>query len=117
MMSLLATARQPASLVGDPIVFAPLPRPAVLAVAGPDDDEPRYVIHVPVQAPDLPTALDLAASIATSLDFPPQVYVAETAVSEEGNQRRRHRVFCDRLLPGRRRCVRRAEHEGLCSPR
>jgi hypothetical protein len=103
--------------MGDPDVFAPLPRVAVRAVAGSDDDEdPRYVLHVPVDAPDLPAALDLAASIATSLDFPPQVYVAETAVSEEGNQRRRHRVFCDRLLPGRRRCLRRAEHEGACSP-
>jgi hypothetical protein len=115
-MTLPAIARPHAFVMGDPMVFAPLPRAAVLAIAGSDDEDPRYVLHVPVDAPDLPAALDLAASIATSLDFPPQVYVAETAVSEEGNQRRRHRVFCDRLLPGRHRCVRRAGHEGDCSP-
>lgn len=99
----------------DPAVFASLPHAAVAAVAG-SDDEPRYVLHIPMEAPDLPKALEIAASLATSLAFPPQVYIGETAVSEEGNQRLRHRVFCDRLMPDRRRCARRAGHEGTCDP-
>lgn len=85
------------------------------AVAG-SDDEPRYVLHVPMEASDLPSALNLAAALATSLPFPPQVHIGETAVSEEGNHRVRHRVFCDRLMADRRRCVRRAGHDGKCSP-
>jgi hypothetical protein len=112
----LCAQERPAPDAGDPIVFAPLPRAVVRAVAAGGDESTRYIVHLPVDAPNLPAALDLAASIATSLAFPPQVYVGEAAVSEEGNQRRRHRVFCDRLLPGHRRCVRRAEHEGPCSP-
>ena len=101
--------------VADPAVFAPLPRAAVGAVTG-SDDQPRYVLHVPMEAPDLPGALDFAAALATSLAFPPQVHIGETTVSEEGDQRLRHRVFCDRLMRDRRRCVRRAGHEGTCSP-
>jgi hypothetical protein len=115
-MTLCAQERPPTSDAGDPVVFASLPSAVVRAVTDADDENPRYVIHLPVDAPNLLAALDLTASIATSLAFPPQVYLGEAAVSEEGNQLRRHRVFCDRLLPGRRRCVRRAEHEGPCSP-
>ncbi|HEX7745883.1 MAG TPA: hypothetical protein VF462_11545 [Micromonosporaceae bacterium] len=69
-----------------------------------------------MEAPHLPGALDLAAALATSLAFPPQVHIGETAVSAEGDQRLRHRVFCDRLMPDRRRCMRRAGHEGRCNP-
>jgi hypothetical protein len=114
LMTLCVQEPPPAPDAGDPIVVAPLPRPVVQALAAAGDK--RYVVHLPVDAPDLPAALDLAASIARSLAFPPQVYVGEAAVSEEGNQRRRHRVFCDRLLPGHQRCGRRAEHEGPCLP-
>jgi hypothetical protein len=105
----------PAPGDADPVVLAPLPRTAVAAAAGSDDDL-RYVLHVPIEAPDLAGALDLAAEVATSLAFPPQVHIGETAVSEEGNQRVRHRVFCDRLMPDRRRCTRRAGHDGSCTP-
>lgn len=95
-------------------VFVPLPRRAVEAVAGGDSEAPRYVIHLPVVAADLATALDLAASLARSLTFLPQIEVGDTTVSEEGRPDVRRRVFCDRLLPDRRRCAKRAGHDGPC---
>jgi hypothetical protein len=82
----------------------------------PRTESQGYVLHIPIDAPDLAGALDLAAVLATSLAFPPQVHIGETAVSEEGNQRLRHPVFCNRLLPDRRRCMRRAGHDGACAP-
>ncbi|MEH1165276.1 hypothetical protein V6V47_07805 [Micromonospora sp. CPCC 205539] len=38
-------------------------------------------------------------------------------MSEEDQQFLRHRVFCDLLLPGGRRCVLRADHDGPCACR
>jgi hypothetical protein len=115
-MSPRTDSRWPPPGAADPIVFAPRPRKAVAAMGAGSDEEQRYVLHVPMEAPDLPGALDLAAALATSLAFPPQVHIGELAVSEEGNQRLRHRVFCDRLMPDRRRCLRRAGHDGACAP-
>ncbi|WP_326561818.1 hypothetical protein [Micromonospora sp. NBC_01796] len=80
-------------------------------------DEPtRYVIHLPISAPDLPRARILARTAARSLSFL-AVDARETTVSEEDNQGVHHRVFCDRLLDDGRRCVLRAEHETPCAPR
>lgn len=95
-------------------VFAPLPRGAVEAVAGPEHEFDLYVIHLSVAAPDLTGALNMACAVARSLAFLPQLDVGATHVSQEDNQNVRHWVFCNMILPGRQRCGRRADHNGPC---
>jgi hypothetical protein len=95
-------------------VFTPLPRAAVEAVAGRDGEVPRYIVHLAVIAVDLAGAGNLACALARSLAFMPEIDVGETTVSEEDAQHVRHRVFCDLVLPDRRRCVQRADHRGPC---
>ncbi|MEV0153966.1 hypothetical protein AB0H57_09535 [Micromonospora sp. NPDC050686] len=53
------------------------------------------------------------AGIAGDLDERP----GGTTVSAEDEQHVRHWVFCDRLLPGGRRCLLRPDHDGECSRR
>ena len=98
----------------DKAVFAPLPRAAVEAVAGPDHEPDLYVIHLTVAAPDLTGVLNMACALARSLAFLPQLDIGVTCVSEEDNQNVRHWVFCNMILPGRQRCERRADHTGPC---
>ncbi|MGW1058953.1 hypothetical protein [Micromonospora rubida] len=74
----------------------------------------RFVVHVPVFAADLDAACGFARAITRALAFLADVDGAETTVSEEDAQHVRHRVFCDRLLDGRRRCRLRAHHDGEC---
>ncbi|MGW4463094.1 hypothetical protein [Micromonospora sp. NPDC004704] len=75
----------------------------------------RYVIHLPVTAPDLPGALNLARVLARSVSFLPQIDSTGAEVSEEDNQNARHQVFCDRPTEGeRRRCGKAAAHSGEC---
>ncbi|WP_307804124.1 hypothetical protein [Micromonospora echinofusca] len=78
-------------------------------------DRQRYVVHLTVVAADLPAAELLARSIARSLAFLPDVRMGETTVSEVDDQGVQRQVFCDRLLGGRRRCVRRTDHPGNCT--
>lgn len=73
--------------------------------------------HLPFTAADLPAAQHFAGTLARSLSFLPEVDAGETTVSAEDAQGVRHRVFCDRLLDGGRRCVRRVEHDGDCATR
>ncbi|MFY1593634.1 hypothetical protein [Micromonospora sp. WMMD737] len=77
----------------------------------------RYVIHLPVAAADLPAAQRLARVISRWLLVLPQADPGESTVSEEDNQHVRHRVFCDLRMPGGRRCLLRAAHDGPCSGR
>lgn len=93
-------------------LFTPLPRFAVEAYT----ERPRHVIHLPVAVADLAGALDLARTLARSLASTPQVDLGGTTVSTEDAQHVRHWVFCDRLLPDRRRCGRHADHVGACLP-
>jgi hypothetical protein len=95
-------------------VFDALPRAAVEAFTGRDTPAPRYVIHLPATSTDLAGAVELAYGLARSLDFLSEIDAGETTVSEEDAQHVHHRVCCDRLLPGRRRCVLRTEHDGPC---
>ncbi|MFI5928217.1 hypothetical protein ACIA3K_19780 [Micromonospora sp. NPDC051543] len=74
------------------------------------------MIHLPVAVADLAEALELARSLARSLTSAPQVDVSGTTVSAEDAQHVRHWVFCDRIMPDRRRCARRADHLGSCLP-
>ncbi|WP_405116124.1 hypothetical protein OG559_15020 [Micromonospora sp. NBC_01405] len=76
----------------------------------------RFVVHLPVLAADLDAARGFARVITRALAFLADVDRAETTVSEEDAQHVRHRIFCDRLLDGRRRCPLRAHHDGECRP-
>ncbi|MEW2427032.1 hypothetical protein AB0877_03365 [Micromonospora sp. NPDC047644] len=77
----------------------------------------RYIIHLPVVANDLPAAQRLARVIGRWMLVLPMTDPGETTVSEEDHQLVRHRVFCDRRMPGGRRCVLRDDHDGHCSRR
>ncbi|SBT49124.1 hypothetical protein [Micromonospora auratinigra] len=83
-------------------------------VRGRDEEEPGYVIHLPVRVADLAAATALAGTVATSLGFLGELDAGETTVSTADDQNNRHRVFCDLLLPDRSRCPQRYEHEGPC---
>lgn len=74
----------------------------------------RYVVHLTVTSTDLPAAQLLARTLARSLHFLPELLLGETAVSIEDEQAVQHRVFCDRLLDGGRRCPLKAGHIGAC---
>ncbi|MBY8875425.1 hypothetical protein K7640_26675 [Micromonospora sp. PLK6-60] len=89
----------------------PLSRPAG---RGRDEEEPGYVIHLPIRVADLATATALASTVAVSLGFLPELDAGETTVSTADDQNNRHRVFCDLLLPDRSRCPQRYGHEGPC---
>ncbi|MCF0092932.1 hypothetical protein [Micromonospora sp. MH99] len=77
----------------------------------------RYVIHLPVVANDLSAAQRLARVIGRWMLVLPMADPGETTVSEEDQQFLRHRVFCDLLMPGGRRCLLRDGHDGACSRR
>ncbi len=77
----------------------------------------RYVIHLPVVAADLPAAQRLARVVGRWIIVLPMMDPGEMTVSEEDQQFLRHRVFCDVRMPGGRRCLLRADHDGPCSRR
>ncbi|WP_200206099.1 hypothetical protein [Micromonospora coerulea] len=77
----------------------------------------RFVVHLPVLAGDLDGARRFARTICRALGFLADVDHAETTVSEEDAQHVRHRVYCDLLLDGGRRCPLPADHDGTCGPR
>ncbi|MEU8262256.1 hypothetical protein AB0C02_16700 [Micromonospora sp. NPDC048999] len=77
----------------------------------------RWVVHLPVTAPDLLAAQRLARVVARWTQVLPQTDPGETTVSPEDEQGVRHRVFCDLRLPGGRRCLLRTDHDGACSRR
>ncbi|MFJ6196120.1 hypothetical protein [Micromonospora sp. NPDC092111] len=81
---------------------------------GRDDEEPGYVIHLPIRVADLAAATALAGTVATSLGFLAELDAGETTVSTADDQNNRHRVFCDLLLPDRSRCPQAYDHEGPC---
>ncbi|MGC4895114.1 hypothetical protein [Micromonospora sp. DT31] len=88
-----------------------LPRPGG---RGRDEDEPGYVIHLPVRVTDLAAATALAGTVATSLGFLMELDAGETTVSTTDDQNNRHRVFCDLLQPDRSRCPQPFGHDGPC---
>jgi hypothetical protein len=100
--------------VYDADLFRPLRRTSGWGVSGPDEDEPGYVIHLPVRVGDLDAATRLAYNVAGSLAFMGELDPGETTVSTADDQNNRHRVFCDLLLPDRSRCPQRVEHCGPC---
>ncbi|MBY8871300.1 hypothetical protein K7640_05510 [Micromonospora sp. PLK6-60] len=93
-----------------------MPRTAVEVFTGTEDPPPRHVIHLPIAVADLGEAVRFAYTLARSLASLPGVEAAGTAVSAEDVQHVRHWVFCDQIMPGRRRCARRAGHGEPCEP-
>ncbi|MFU8871923.1 hypothetical protein [Micromonospora sp. SL4-19] len=77
----------------------------------------RFVVHLPVEARDLPGAVRLARVVARWAGLLSAADPGETTVSAEDDQGVRHRVFCDLRLPGGRRCLLRAGHDGPCARR
>jgi hypothetical protein len=80
-------------------------------------DHQRYVIHLPVTANDLTAAQRLARMLARWARILPAADPGDVTVSAEDDQRVHHRVFCDARMPGGRRCLLRADHDGDCSRR
>jgi hypothetical protein len=111
----LAVNERPYRRISDPAdLFRPLRRIAEPGVPGRDEEEPGYVIHLPVRVGDLEAATRLAYNVAGSLAFLRELDPGETTVSTADDQNNRHRVFCDLLLPDRSRCPQRVEHCGPC---
>ncbi|MCN0151782.1 hypothetical protein [Salinispora arenicola] len=79
-----------------------------------DEEEPGYVVHLPIRVAGHAAAIALAGTIATSLSFLGAVDAGETTVSTADDQNNRHRVFCDLPLPDRSRCPQPYEHAGPC---
>lgn len=77
----------------------------------------RWVIHLPAAADDLRSAQRLARVVAHWAHVLPQLDPGGTTVSAEDNQNVRHWVFCDRPVPGGRRCLLWPDHDGACSRR
>lgn len=84
-------------------------------VTGPGN---RWVIHLPIVVPDLNRARVCARTAVRALALvTPCVDAGEVTVSEEDAQGVRHRVFCDRLLPGGGRCALPTDHSVRCTAR
>jgi hypothetical protein len=103
--------------IADPVqLLRPVPQSAGRDATGRDEDEPGYVIHLPIRVTDLAAATRLAYTVAGSLAFLHELDPGETTVSTADDQNNRHRVFCDLLLPDRSRCPQQYEHGGSCGP-
>ncbi|WP_341721111.1 hypothetical protein QQG74_02360 [Micromonospora sp. FIMYZ51] len=78
----------------------------------------RWVIHLPVSAPDLARARMFARTVARLLArLSARVEPGGATVSAEDQQCVRHWVFCDQRMPGGGRCVLAVDHSPPCSAR
>ncbi|MCM0674001.1 hypothetical protein NCC78_04685 [Micromonospora phytophila] len=78
----------------------------------------RWVIHLPVTAPDLLRARIFARTAARVLArLSTRVEPGGVTVSAEDQQGVRHWVFCDQRLPGDARCALPVDHTAPCSRR
>ena len=95
-------------------LLRPLAHPTGRGANGREEDEPGYVIHLPIRVDNLAAATRLAYTVAGSLAFLHELDPGETTVSTADDQNNRHRVFCDLLLPDRSRCPQQFAHTGIC---
>ncbi|WP_433552432.1 hypothetical protein ACQP08_02475 [Micromonospora zamorensis] len=78
----------------------------------------RWVIHLPITAPDLLRARIFARTAARVLvRLSARVEPGGVTVSAEDQQGVRHWVFCDRPLPGGARCALPVDHLAPCARR
>ncbi|MET7968592.1 hypothetical protein [Micromonospora sp. NPDC005305] len=78
----------------------------------------RWVIHLPVTAPDLRRARIFARTAARLLaQLSARVEPGGVTVSPEDQQSLRHWVFCDRPLPPGGRCALPVDHTSPCARR
>ncbi|MET8268676.1 hypothetical protein ACWD8I_24300 [Micromonospora arida] len=78
----------------------------------------RWVIHLPITAPDLLRARIFARTAARVLvRLSALVEPGGVTVSAEDQQGVRHWVFCDRPLPGGARCALPTDHLSPCARR
>ncbi|MEU1602281.1 hypothetical protein [Micromonospora matsumotoense] len=78
----------------------------------------RWVIHLPVTAPDLLRARIFARTAARVLArLSARVDPGGVTVSAEDQQDVHHWVFCDRPLPGGTRCALPLDHTNPCTRR
>ncbi|MFI7076327.1 hypothetical protein ACIBO1_03420 [Micromonospora sp. NPDC049903] len=78
----------------------------------------RWVIHLPITAPDLLRARIFARTAARVLArLSVRIEPGGVTVSIEDQQDVRHWVFCDRPLPGGARCALPVDHTASCSRR
>jgi hypothetical protein len=81
---------------------------------GREEEEPGYVIHLPIRVADLTAATTLAGRVADTLGYLSELDAGETTVSTADDQNNRQRVFCDLLLADRSRCPQPYDHPGPC---
>jgi hypothetical protein len=81
----------------------------------PDDDHVGWVIHLPIDVPDVHAARALADTVVGLVDDHPLILGGAVTVSPEDHQSVQHRVYCDRLVSVLgRRCGLRDGHRGEC---
>lgn len=79
--------------------------------------DPRWVVHIPVDADSEASALLIAELVSRELAHVQQVEALGVEVSPVDDQcDHRMPVFCNLLLPGGGRCGRRFAHPGRCAP-
>lgn len=81
-----------------------------------DDEQPRYVVHIPINAVTLGAALDFAATLAHVLAFIPHIDQGETTITREGNQQEHHQVICNKKTAHDTRCALVHYHPDPCRP-
>lgn len=77
---------------------------------------PNWVLHLPTRLTSFDLAARLVEQLRDSLAHVPALDFGSATLTEKDRLMVRHLVFCDRQLPGRHRCVLRAEHAGPCLP-
>lgn len=82
-----------------------------------DQEDPRWVVHIPVQADTEASALLVAELVARELAHVAQVEDLGVEVSPvDGQCGRRRQVFCNLLMASGDRCGRRYGHALGCAP-
>lgn len=65
----------------------------------PPDEWGTYVLHVPIEAANLPAAVELARKLSAPLAIVDAAHVEDASVSHRGNQVYRWPLFCNQETP------------------
>jgi hypothetical protein len=77
------------------------------------DEWGTYMVHIPIEAANLPAALELARKLSAPLADVEAAHVAEAAVSHRGNQFYRWPLFCNQATR-HGGCVLPPQHQSDC---